>query len=123
MKWKPNTPVTSLLSPKFNVHDYKKDFEIDFTKGILTGDTVTGFENFKQKFINVILAEQTPVFTYGLFELIPQTNEQSKFNCECEKLSTAILEHKFSDSTPHDPNGLGFSIEKIHSIERVKDSD
>lgn len=121
LEWKPKTFICSTLEPRINVNDYKKDFKMDFINGRLApSETVSGIDAFIQKFIRVLLANKTPIINYGLLELLPKSNVQAEFDKECEKLSSAIVTHKFSDSTEADPNGIGYTVEEVHGITRKK---
>ncbi len=119
MNWNPLKPLSSNLQPRLKVSDYKKDVKIDFIKGDLVLDKyVEGFEAFCQKFTTVLLANETPIIKYGLFELLPISTTQNEFENQCEKLAQAIISHQFSDSTPEDPNGLGYTVEEIYGISK-----
>lgn len=121
MEWKPKSSIHSTLEPRLNVNDYKKDFKMDFINcDFVPNETVSGLDAFIQKFIKVLLSNKTPVIKYGLLELLPKSNNQAEFDSQCENLSSAIIAHKFSDSTPTDPNGLGYTVEEIYSISRKK---
>lgn len=124
MKWEPLTPVYSKIQPKLNVFDYKKDYKFDFINPNKSfGEYVEGFESFEQKFITVLLCNKTPIIKYGLFELLPISNDQLEFNNQCSELSKAIINHKFSDSTASSPNGLGHTVEAIYSISRENENN
>ncbi|TCO69538.1 hypothetical protein [Marinisporobacter balticus] len=119
MKWNPTNPICSNIQPRLAVSDYKKDIKFDFLEGdLVLNETVEGFECFNQKFIKVLLTDETPIIKYGLFELLPTSKNQTEFEKECGKLAYAIVSHQFSDSTFENPNGLGHTVEKIYSISK-----
>ncbi|NLW05631.1 MAG: hypothetical protein GX029_10470 [Pseudomonadaceae bacterium] len=121
MKWQPSSPIRSTMQPRLDVSSYKKDHKFDFITGeFVSGEWVEGLDAFIQKFIKVLLTKETPVIKYGLAELLPKSQEQPEFEKECEKLSHAIVSHKFSDSTPENLNGLGYAVEEIYSISRER---
>ncbi|EHQ88290.1 hypothetical protein [Desulfosporosinus youngiae] len=119
MKWQPSIPVKSTLSPRVDAAIYKKDFKFDFVKGgFIPGSWVEGLDAFIQRFVKVLLTNETPIIKYGLYELLPKSQSQADFEQECITLSSAIVTHKFSDSTPNDPNGLGYTVEEIYGISK-----
>ena len=120
MKWISNQPVFSTMQPRKDANNYKKDFKFDYIKGdIVLNEYVEGLDRFIQLFKSLILSNVTITTPTGLLELIPKSKDQIEFNNQCEKLSDAIVKHKFSDSTLNSPNGLGYTIEYIYSIERT----
>lgn len=124
MKWEPFTPIYSKIQPKLNVFDYKKDYKFNFINPNKSfGEYVEGFQAFKQKFIKVLLTSETPIIKYGLFELLPISNDPLEFNNQCSELAKAIVNHKFSDSTNKSPNGLGHTVEAIYNISREKEDN
>ncbi|WLR52435.1 DUF2634 domain-containing protein [Bacillus tianshenii] len=125
MKWNPATPVKSNLNPRLDVHSYKSDLAFDFDNGdliIANGDlkTVSGLENFIQKVKKVLLTQKTATIDYGLNDFLPDTTNENRFKNDCQLLANELVSHEFSDSTPNDPNGLGYSIESVVSIEYLK---
>lgn len=120
MKWISNQPIFSTMQPRIDVNDYKKDFKFDYIKGdILLNEYVEGLDRFIQLFKSLILSNVTLTTPTGLLELIPKSKDQLEFNSQCEKLSDAIVKHKFSDSTLNSPHGLGYTVEYIYSIEKT----
>lgn len=121
LKWNPKTEVRSSLSPRLNVNDYKTDYAIDFEgkNGEISigSNKVSGKDNFIQKFKKVLLSTNTPIITYGLYHLLPKSSDQTQFDEECSVLASALVKHKFSDTRPDSPNGLGYTIEAIRSME------
>ncbi|TMN21882.1 hypothetical protein [Lentibacillus cibarius] len=127
MKWIPRSPTESTIYPRVNVDTYKTDLAMSFDEDgadiiIENGDmkTVSGLDNFIQRLKSVLLANKTELFDYGLFEMFPKSTDQDKFNRECQLLAEALVSHQYSDSKPDNPNGLGYTIESVHSIEYDK---
>lgn len=128
MKWVPVYPLRNTKQPKVNVHFYKKDIAFNFELGDVeyqlgNPKMVEGLDNFKQRFIKVLLSDKNEVISYGLHEYLPLSNNQSEFEQECEQLAKALIEHEFSDSSYSEPNGLGFSIDSINSIEKIEENE
>lgn len=120
MKWISNQPIFSTMQPRIDVNDYKKDYKFDYIKGdIVLNEYVEGIDRFIQLFKSLILSNVTITTPTGLLELIPKSKDQLEFNSQCEKLSDAIITHKFSDSTLNSPHGLGYTAEYIYSIEKA----
>lgn len=120
MKWVPENPILSTITDRLDVKDYKKDYKFDFIKGdFILNEYVEGLDAFIQKFIKIILTNETPIIKYGLLELIPKSTNQNEFDDECIKLANAIVNHKHSDSTPNSLNGLGHTVKAIYCIERT----
>jgi hypothetical protein len=130
MKWVPEYPVQSSLQPRLSVNDYKSDLALDFGPDgadlvMENGDLkmVSGKENFIQTVKKVLLSNKTPLFNFGLQEFLPKSTDQNLFNQECLNLANELVSHEFSDSQPDNPNGLGYTIESINSIEYDEDKE
>lgn len=120
MKWVPKNPIVSTIIDRKDIKSYKRDYKFDFIKGdLMLNQYVEGLDGFIQEFIKILITNETPIIKYGLLELIPRSTTQNEFDDECTKLASAIVNHIHSDSTPNSPNGLGHTVEAIHSIERT----
>lgn len=117
MKWTNKAKVTEILFERLPAQDYKSDYKFDFNNFRLENGMVSGLKAFEQKFKKVLLTDETPMVKYGLLQLLPTSLDQDEFDRQCCTLSEAILNHKFSDSTPDSPNGLGHTVNKVYSIE------
>lgn len=117
MKWENQSRNIETLVERLPASSYKADFKFDFESKNLGPEMVKGLDAFIQKFKRVLLSKKTPTITYGLADFLPDSLDQEEFNKQCEKLSFEILNHKFSDSKPGDPNGLGHTVNKVYSIE------
>lgn len=117
MKWNNEAKISETLIERLPASSYKKDIKFDFENKNLGPEMVQGLEAFIQKFKKVLLTKNNKHFTYGLAEFLPHSSDQEEFNKQCEKLSYEILNHQFSDSEPGNPNGLGYTVNKVYSIE------
>lgn len=127
MKWIAKTPITSHLSPRKSVESYGKDWALtlDGDLSIGNGDIkmVEGLDTFIQRFHTLLLSEVTIVVTYGHLEFVPKSKDVDTYNAECETLALKLVNQQYSDSTPDDPNGLGYTIESVKSIEWDVEND
>lgn len=127
MKWKASKLITSHLVPRKDVNSYGKDWalSLDGDISIDNGDInmVEGIDTFIQRFRNLLLSEVTVVSTYGHLEFVPKSKDIEKFNIECETLAHKLVNQQYSDSKPTDPNGLGYTIESVKSIDWDVEND
>ena len=127
MKWAPNQPIVSTITPRLSVHDYLTDLAFDFKVGDLVledGDlkTVSGLENFIQKVQKFILTPKTPRWPYGFDHRIFEATTEDFFQVEAESLARQLVSQVLEGYPPGSINGLGHTIEAIYSIENfVKD--
>lgn len=117
MKWNNEAKIFDTLVERLPASSYKADYKFDFESKNVGPGMVQGLDAFIQKFKKVLLTHKTPRITYGLADLLPNSLNQEEFNEQCKKLTYEILHHQFSDSKPGDPNGLGHTVNKVHSIE------
>ncbi|MFJ8099403.1 hypothetical protein [Lysinibacillus sp. NPDC096212] len=122
MKWENRAKHFENLMDRLSVHQYKKDYKIDFEQKSIGLEMVQGLDAFIQQFKKVLLTTKTPKTYYGLADLLPNSLNQEKFNEQSEKLAYEILNHQFSDSTSFDPHGLGHTVTKVYSIEFNEDN-
>lgn len=124
MKWIPKDSITSQLTPRLNVEHHLKDPAFDFEKGDFSVDdgnhvkTVSGMDSFIQQIQKVLLSDTSGLYPDGLQEFLPTSNDQTIFDQECLGLATRLASHQYVNSTSESPNGLGFYINEIHSMER-----
>jgi hypothetical protein len=124
LKWNPAKPVSSMRVQRLSTQNYKSDLSFDFEEGdfsIENGDlkTVNGLDGFIQRFIKVLLKEKSDIGSYGLQEYLPTSTDTQVFYNQCEELAKQIVKHEYSDSIPGNPNGIGYTVEDVYSIERV----
>lgn len=128
MKWIASTPVTSHLSPRKSVDSYGKDIALTLDGDISfeNGDfkMLEGVDSFIQQFRSLLLSEATEFVAYGHLNFVPKSKDIDTFNCECEALAHKLVNQQYSESTFDDPQGLGFTIESVKSIEwDIKNDD
>lgn len=123
MEWTPEIPVRSSFKKRINVNTYGEDFELNIATGDITGNMVSGLNAFKQQFGVVMLTENNELFDFGLNHLIPFSNDLDQFRSQARDLAEAIVSNQTSDSTYEKPDGLGYSVEAIHSISKVTIDD
>ncbi|WP_143565376.1 hypothetical protein [Sporosarcina sp. P34] len=119
MKWKPQTLVHSVLLPRVKVDDPPKTYEMtrDAKGNLRIGDFIKGEKAFIQTFQKILRTEKKPNHPYGLMDLLPYSTRQIAFNQQCERLATAIVNHRCSDSSEGNPSGLGYTVDEVKLIE------
>lgn len=112
MKW--NGHIISTVQPRESVNDFGDTLAINFLSGDLileNGDmkSVSGYDAFVETFRNTLLSSKTPLFNFGLANFLPNANDQTEFDQQCENLAYEIVS---------EPTALGSTVEEIFSISR-----